>query len=41
VCITDKGTCVNSWGEDFWDKGYFYFTEKELPMMSFISRLII
>jgi hypothetical protein len=41
VCITDKGTCVNSWWEKFWDKWYFYFTEEELPMMSFISRLII
>lgn len=41
VCITDKWTCVNSWGEGFGNKWYFYFDDTQLWAFSFISRLII
>jgi hypothetical protein len=41
VCITDKWTCVNSWWENWWDKGYFYFDPVQISAFSFIHRIIL
>lgn len=39
VCITDKGTVVNSWGKEWGDNWYFYFNEEQIGYFSFIFRM--
>ena len=41
VCIVGKGKAENSWWEQWWDKGYFYFTPDQLSHFSFITRIIV
>lgn len=40
VCIT-KGKAENSWGEAFWDHGFFYFSPEDVKNFSMIRRIIL
>ena len=41
VCITDKWVAVNSWGEAWGDKWYFYFDEEQKKEFGMASRILI
>ena len=41
VCVCGKWKIVNSWGEQFWDKGYFYFDDDQVKNFGMIHRINI
>lgn len=41
ICIIGKWIAENSWWEEWWDNGLFYFDEDQVKMFSMIRRIIL